>query len=103
MNEQESGDGENEGSSEESELNESASSDEVSEERHESETGEGGSRNNRDSDDEEKHSDMQGFSDEELYGVWENHDAPRNDNKYIGKVMKRRKEILMKSGGRMRV
>ena len=41
MNKQESGDGENEGSSEESEMNESASSDEVSEERHGSETGEG--------------------------------------------------------------
>ena len=70
MNKQESGDGENEGSSEESELNEIASSDEVSEERHGSETGEGESRNNRDGDDEEKHSDMQGFSDEELDDGW---------------------------------
>ena len=42
----------------------------MSEERNGSETDEGKSRNNRDGDEEEKHIDTRGFSDEELAKGW---------------------------------
>ena len=61
--EQESGDGEDEVSCKDSEMNESDNSDEVSNKSHGSETGEGESRNSRDGDEEVKYVDTQGFSD----------------------------------------
>ena len=63
-------------------MNESNNSDEVIDESHGSETGEGESRNSRDGDEEEKYIDTQGFSDEELDEGWENQEVTRNDNKY---------------------
>ena len=80
--EQESGNGEEEVSCKDSEMNESDNSDEVSDESHGSETVEGESRNSRDGDEEEKYIDTQGFSDEELEQILENQEVTRNDNKY---------------------
>ena len=82
VSKQESAEGEDEESYKDSEMNESDNIDEGVDENHGSEIREEESRDNRDSDEEEKYFDTQGFSDKELEEGRESQEVTRDDNKY---------------------